>query len=211
MNTAIRGSHSMVRRFGCSDSGAAAVEYALLAAFIGLGIVAALVSTRSTLSSTYSTIATDVSVDDPYPIPRLSNFADKTMTNKRTMGFGATQRVIINFSDGSYGSYRTLTSYNGLGEQLIDASTGANISFNRVNTDSNGRITSGSIIFSNYSASNPYYDQTSYTFNSDGTASGTFTTYTQSGEYVSGPNTIPTVSSDKFSNYYTQIQTLKAY
>lgn len=46
-----------LRGLGQSDRGAAAIEYGLLAAFIGLGVAAALVSTKGSLNQTYSCLA----------------------------------------------------------------------------------------------------------------------------------------------------------
>ncbi len=49
------------RKFGQATSGATAIEYALLASLIGLGIVGSLVTTKGSLSSVFGTASTNMS------------------------------------------------------------------------------------------------------------------------------------------------------
>ncbi len=57
-----------IRHFVTSQNGAVAVEYALLASFVGLGIVAALISTKTSLNGRINTISAKVGnvVSDAY-------------------------------------------------------------------------------------------------------------------------------------------------
>jgi pilus assembly protein Flp/PilA len=51
---------TMFSRFMNDESGATAIEYGLIAAIVGVGIIAALQSVRGSLQSTFNTISTDL-------------------------------------------------------------------------------------------------------------------------------------------------------
>jgi pilus assembly protein Flp/PilA len=51
---------TMFSRFMNDESGATAIEYGLIAAIVGVGIIATLQSVRGSLQSTFSTISTDL-------------------------------------------------------------------------------------------------------------------------------------------------------
>jgi pilus assembly protein Flp/PilA len=51
---------SLFSRFAKDESGATAIEYGLIAAIVGVGIVVALTTLRNGLSGTFSTVATNM-------------------------------------------------------------------------------------------------------------------------------------------------------
>jgi pilus assembly protein Flp/PilA len=56
---------SMFSRFVADESGATAIEYGLIAALIGVGIIASVKLVRTALSNTFTTIQTELSAAVP--------------------------------------------------------------------------------------------------------------------------------------------------
>jgi pilus assembly protein Flp/PilA len=52
---------SLFSRFVKDESGATAIEYGLIAAIVGIGIIAALGNLKSNLSNTFNTVGTNMS------------------------------------------------------------------------------------------------------------------------------------------------------
>ena len=53
--------NKLFARFGKDESGATAIEYALIAAIVGIGIIAALGSMKQELNNTFSKVSTTLS------------------------------------------------------------------------------------------------------------------------------------------------------
>jgi pilus assembly protein Flp/PilA len=51
---------SLIKRFIKDDSGATAIEYGLIAAIVGVGIIASLGTLRNGLRTTFNTVATNM-------------------------------------------------------------------------------------------------------------------------------------------------------
>lgn len=49
--------NKLFSQFGKDESGATAIEYALIAAIVGIGIIAALQSLRTQLNNTFTTVS----------------------------------------------------------------------------------------------------------------------------------------------------------
>jgi pilus assembly protein Flp/PilA len=49
---------SLITRFGKDESGATAIEYALIAAIVGIGIIAALQQVKTQLNATFGKVST---------------------------------------------------------------------------------------------------------------------------------------------------------
>ena len=50
--------NSFIARFGKDESGATAIEYALIAAIVGIGIIAALQQVKTQLNATFGKVST---------------------------------------------------------------------------------------------------------------------------------------------------------
>ncbi len=196
-----------------NDSGATAIEYAILAGLIGLGIVGSLVTTRGSLSSTYGTASTQMSSATPAPaaggsgsgyVPPaiLPNFAPKTMVNQRSfdgcnLGMcGARDTYQNYYSDGSYTSSRSASPYYGAEYASYDAASG--LSFYATDT---GTGRPGEKLTINYG---PYSD--TMTFNADGSVSGTRVLRDNQG---SGP--MPASVASDYQWVYDTVAYIKAY
>lgn len=52
--------NKLFARFGKDESGATAIEYALIAAIVGIGIIAALGTMKDQLNATFDTVSTSL-------------------------------------------------------------------------------------------------------------------------------------------------------
>lgn len=52
--------HKLLTKFAKEESGATAIEYALIAAVVGIGIIAALQSLKTQLNATFAQTASDL-------------------------------------------------------------------------------------------------------------------------------------------------------
>lgn len=53
--------NKLLARFGKDESGATAIEYALIAAIVGIGIITALIQMKNQLNTTFETVETALS------------------------------------------------------------------------------------------------------------------------------------------------------
>ena len=53
--------NKLFSQFGKDESGATAIEYALIAAIVGIGIITALQSLKAQLNATFQTVSTNLS------------------------------------------------------------------------------------------------------------------------------------------------------
>ena len=51
---------TLLRRFAANESGATAIEYGLIAAIVGVGLVAALVTLKGDISTTFGKVGTEL-------------------------------------------------------------------------------------------------------------------------------------------------------
>ena len=52
--------HKLLTKFAQEESGATAIEYALIAAIVGIGIITALNSLKTQLNATFNQVSTDL-------------------------------------------------------------------------------------------------------------------------------------------------------
>ncbi len=100
-----------IRNLRCDSSGATAIEYAILAALIGLGIVGSLVTTRGSLSATFGTASSQMASATPATggssaaasqSPRASYWSSRTLSGAPvTTMYGATSETVYTYTDGS--------------------------------------------------------------------------------------------------------------
>lgn len=96
-----------------SDSGATAIEYAIIAALIGIGLIASLVGTKSSISSVFGVASSQMdsanssSGSAPAPLPP-SGFASKTLktSSKASNSFGG-YTYQYQYTDGSSATFLT--------------------------------------------------------------------------------------------------------
>ena len=109
-------------KFLKSDRGATAIEYAIIAGLIGLGLVGSLVTTRGSLSSVFGTASSNMSSASTGPVdlgPRASYWQGKTLTStvNGTNANGAT--TTYTYSDGSWSQITKYTS--GMYNEMVES------------------------------------------------------------------------------------------
>ncbi len=111
------------------SEGAVAVEYALLGAFLGLGIIAALMSTKSSLNSNFDNITYRIGQATPKAntAPRV---VSSTSTANQTVNGVVTYQTYTYYTDGSKSLYQTNSNNaaNGWKTAQFDWDTAGNLS-----------------------------------------------------------------------------------
>jgi pilus assembly protein Flp/PilA len=197
------------RRFLRADDGAVAIEYGLLAAVVALGIVAALTSTRSTLSSTFQTVATDMSMGVSPPLLANRGTPTRTVVNRP---WGQTLYTYT-YPDGSTAEYATPSNFNGSFyrpyTRLTDAQTGTTYTYTPPATSASGVAYTGTIAVATRYADGNQKTSESYTFDpSGGTASGTIYTYP---DVAGGSSTGSSAGSITLADYQALINQYDVY
>ena len=133
----------MLRTIRPSEGGATAIEYAIIAGLIGLGLVGSLVTTRGSLSGVYGTASKSL---DPNASGPTADFAKKTVQNtiyQTSTGSDPSvfyiRRVIAVFTDGSVAYKDTNVNYG-----VPDALAGTYYYTDKVNNTSYRYVMDGS-------------------------------------------------------------------
>lgn len=149
------------RRLARSNQGATAIEYSLLALFLGLGIVAILVSTRSSLQGNFSRVATDVSsgVDGQtkvvYP---LSQRAVLPATSSTRYPFWTGKALVSTAVTADTPTGKSITFTYADGVSAVYAQT----------FDANGALTGETVTVNPSNFAGRLYDSTAFTYDAAG-------------------------------------------
>lgn len=125
------------------ERGATAIEYALIAALIGIGLIGALVSTRGSISGIFGTAATQMaSAPSGTSSPIGTGWASKTMARPATSQEDESGTVTTSYlyTDGTQVTY-TVMPWNPDGMYSLQITDPANRRITYVNTDQAGNIT----------------------------------------------------------------------
>jgi Flp pilus assembly pilin Flp len=151
-----------VRKIGRAEDGATAIEYAILAVAIGLGIVGALTASRSSLQQNFNTVATDISggVDGTPPAPT----------------YPLSQRPVLPASSSSRYAFwtaktltsKTVTASTPTGKTTTFAySDGTSATFTQT-FDANGALVGETVLAKPSNFAGRLYDQTQFTYDAAG-------------------------------------------
>lgn len=176
---------TFLRRIRRDERGANAIEYALIAGLIGIGLIGSLVTTRGSLSAIFGVASSKMASSDAgtgssgggtggSTAQANPAFANKTLTNRTSVGrvWGATQ-YDYTYSDGSTATYYTASAYRGsyynANATMTDAATGKSYTYLFPQTDTvSGQAISPNLSVVDYYPSGNQKTYTSYSFNNDG-------------------------------------------
>jgi Flp pilus assembly pilin Flp len=196
-----------------SESGATAIEYAIIGALIGIGLIGSLVGTKTSLAAVFGTAATQMASGTNASSGPLSTAAGspgvakldyaskgRYLTKKTYTGCdlgicGASPESDYTFSDGSSLGYRAPGSYGGL--FWFNDSTGSTVRQYYYHSDTGTGSTGDTVYVSGVMNGNSYQD--AMTFNADGTVTGTRTTSVNGKDVTS---TVPTMQRSDFQNLF---------
>jgi Flp pilus assembly pilin Flp len=209
-----------LRNLSKNDRGATAIEYAIIAALLALGIVGSLMNTRGSLRFAYSSVSTG-----------LSNGGDATGSSPLASGIFATRTVTIHkaepqswgqtkysniYSDGSSGFYYSAAVQNGNYYRpyvdLKDTQTGNYYSYNpaTVNPITNQNVI-GNLQVVIYYASGNVKSNSTYGFNPDGTTmTGNYNTYADTPQQTVTSSTSTTLQRSQYQSVYDQYEAYRA-
>lgn len=197
------------RRLKDADHGATAIEYSLIAGIVALGLISTLVTTRTSLSTTYQTVATDMSMGVSPPL-----FANKGTPTRSVLSrpWGQTLYTYT-YPDGSTAQYATASNFNGSFyrsySRLTDAATGTTYTYTPPAIDAGGASYIGGIqIGTTYADGNQKTSET-YAFDpAGGTATGTIYGYP---DVAGGSSTSSSAGSISLADYQNLINQYAAY
>ena len=189
--------------------GASAIEYSLVAGIVALGIVSTLVSMRTSLSSTFRTVSSDMTIGVDPPMFANRGTPTRTVLNRP---WGQTLYTYT-YPDGSTAEYATESNFNGSFyrsySRLTDAATGTTYTYTPPATSAAGVKSDGAIAVATRYASGNQKTSESYTFDATGgTASGTIYSYP---DVAGGSSTGASAGSIKVSDYQTLINQYGVY
>jgi pilus assembly protein Flp/PilA len=127
-----------------NEQGATAIEYALIAALIGIGLIGSLVTTRGSISGIFGTAATQMaSAPSGTAAPAGSGWASKTMARPATHAVdeNGTATASYLYTDGTQVTY-TMTPWDPTSTYAIQITDPANRQVTYVNKDQDGNVTS---------------------------------------------------------------------
>ncbi len=219
----MRTSRFLAKRLGREQSGATAIEYGLIAGLIAIGIIGALISTRTSLQSTFGTVNSGLAGNSgsaggaTAPRTPTPQFAGKTLSSRTpsTRVWGANQYDYA-YTDGSTATYMTGAAYRGSyyrsNLQMKDAATGLSYTYvpSEVDTTSGQTLTQNLSTVSYYASGNQK-TYTSYSFDANGTSmTGTIQNYAdQSGAAGTAGGTV-TAQVSQFQGVIDQYNAYKA-
>ncbi len=206
------------RKLIADQRGANAIEYGLLGAFLGIGLLAALVGTRTSVTGTFTAIGSKISTGvngpavDPSSVP--ASYAGKTLAGRLISTDYAGRTVYTySYSDGSKATYTQALASN---PSFYPASLRLNFADKSIMTynppayDTAGNMTT----LASYFVTTVYadgYSKTAVTYNTDTngqTASGT--QYTYQDQYGGGTPTAATVTA-QVSSFQALVNQYAAY
>ena len=139
--------YAKIRRIASARKGATAIEYAIIAGLIGLGIVGSLFSTRTSLSTTFSGVGGKIdTATQPDPVYSFVNWGGKTLVGSPTKSYYAPTQYttwVFRFTDGS----------------RIDVVKQGNGNLKDVTLYDSLTLNSERIIYNNFGTPNYYEDQ----------------------------------------------------
>lgn len=158
------------------DRAAGSIEYTLLGAFIGLGILGALLNTRSSVSGAFGRVSTGITMGVNPPIAADRGTPTRT---SRTTPWG--QNIYTyTYPDGSVGEYTTSSSfwgsYYGSMVSFTDATTKVTTTYSPMEKDAQGNVFGNGISVTNRYADGNTKAYTYYSLDATGT-NGSGTTY----------------------------------
>lgn len=204
------------------DRGANAIEYALIAALIGIGLIGSLVGTRTSLSSIFGSLSTTMGSASPgggQPAAAQPNpaFAGKTLSTRTATvrPWGATQ-YSYTYADGSTATYYTASAYNGSyyrsNLSMTDAATGLKYTYtpSEVDTTTGQTLAAGLSVVSYYASGNQK-TYTNYSLDQTGqTWTGNLVGYADSPGAGGLNNGTVTAPVSQYQSIYDQYNAYKA-
>jgi pilus assembly protein Flp/PilA len=214
-----------LKRILKDDRGANAIEYAVIAALIGVGLIGSLTATRGSLSAIFGVASSKMANSDAGTgssggtTAPTSNplFASKTLSSRTpsTRVWGANQ-YDYTYSDGSTATYMTGAAYRGSyyrsNLQMKDAATGLSYSYVPSEVDpTSGQTLTQNLGTVSYYASGNQKTYTSYSFDPNGTTmTGTVQNYAdQAGASGTAGGTV-TAQVSQFQSVIDQYNAYKA-
>ncbi len=188
------------RPLRANQSGATAIEYALIAGLIAVGILSSLVGTRSSLNGAFGSVSSGLAGNTSSPSAstgQLSSFQNKTQTNYTKTVAGSSTTYVWTYSDGSTATFAYYPTGT-YAQRITMTDKTNNIKYSYV-TDSSGNITgfndvpitsSGNALINYYSSNGDFVNGSpsvmrTQNYDTSGNSTGAPTSSAPTADYLS--------------------------